>query len=192
MADCVVLASGSGSNFEAIATRLTSSTHRLLALICDRQGAAVLERAARLGVPARLVDYSLGRRKAEEQLAQLLVSLDPDLIVLAGFMRILPGTIVDAFPERIINIHPALLPAYPGMHAIERSWADQASMGVTVHLVDRGVDTGPVLARWEADRSGNPSLEEMEARIHKLEHLHYPLIVERQLNAINREGTRKR
>lgn len=194
MADCLVLASGSGTNFEAIAVRLSRSPHRLLALVCDQPEAFAVTRAERLLVPTLRISYRDGRREAESRLERALVSLAPDLVVLAGFMRILPAAVVDRFPGRIVNVHPSLLPAFPGLHAIERSYADAgAPMGISVHLVDHGVDTGPLLARFEAERTGEPSLHEMEERIHTLEHRHYPRIVEEQLDAIDRaRGTRGR
>lgn len=193
MADFVVLASGSGSNFEAIVRALSVSTHRFLALVSDNPAAHALVRAERLGVPSIVVNYGAGRRRAETRLAHLLDSYQPDLIVLAGFMKVLPPHIVETYPDRIVNIHPSLLPDYPGLEAIERSYADAGGkMGITIHIVDRGVDTGPVLARFVADRTGCPSLEEMERRIHELEHRHYPEIIEEQLDAIDRLKARRR
>lgn len=193
MADFVVLASGSGSNFEAIVRALSVSTHRFLALVSDNPAAHALVRAERLGVPSIVVNYGAGRRRAETRLAHLLDSYQPDLIVLAGFMKVLPPHIVETYPDRIVNIHPSLLPDYPGLEAIERSYADAGGkMGITIHVVDRGVDTGPVLARFVADRTGCPSLEEMERRIHELEHRHYPEIIEEQLDAIDRLKARRR
>lgn len=193
MADYVVLASGSGSNFEAIARALAGGTHRLLALVTDNPAAHALVRAENLGVPSVVVNYGAGRRRAETRLARLLDSYEPDLVVLAGFMKVLPPHIVENHPGRILNIHPSLLPDYPGLRAIERSYADAGGkMGITIHVVDRGVDTGPVLARFVADRTGCPSLEEMERRIHELEHRHYPEIIEEQLDAIDRHKARRR
>lgn len=190
MADFVVLASGSGSNFEATVRALADSRHRLLALITDNPGAYALVRAEALGVPSVVVNYGIGRRRGESRLARLLTSYRPDLVVLAGFMKVLPPHIVELFPGRIMNIHPSLLPDYPGLRAIERSYADATGkMGITIHLVDRGVDTGPVLARFVADRTGARTLEEMESRIHSLEHRHYPEIIAEQLDAIE-EGKR--
>ncbi len=191
MADYVVLASGSGSNFEAIATSCCLSGHRLLAVISDRREAPVLRRAERLGVPSLIVSYEAGRDRAESRLLDALAKLEPDLIVLAGFMKILPSRIVERFRGHILNIHPALLPGFPGRNAIKRAYAEPgAAMGITVHFVDEGVDTGPVLARVEADRSGDPGLEEMEARIHALEHHHYPRLIAEQLDAIERATER--
>ena len=193
MADFIVLASGSGSNFEAITRSLSGSNHHLLALVTDNPSAHALVRAERMGVPSIVVNYAAGRRRAETRLARVLQSYQPDLVVLAGFMKVLPPHIVAAYPDRIVNIHPSLLPDYPGLHAIERSYADAGGkMGITIHLVDRGVDTGPVLARFVADRTGSPTLEEMEQRVHELEHRHYPEIVEEQLDTIERTKARRR
>jgi phosphoribosylglycinamide formyltransferase 1 len=193
MADFVVLASGAGTNFEAIARALQRSQHRLLALVTDNPTAHALVRAETLRVPSVVVNYQSGRRHAESRLARVLDSLNPDLVVLAGFMKVLPPHIVEQYPNRIVNVHPSLLPDYPGLQAIERSYADAAGkMGITIHIVDRGVDTGPVLARFVADRTGGATLEEMEDRIHELEHRHYPEIIEEQLSAIDRRKSARR
>ncbi|MFW5686041.1 MAG: phosphoribosylglycinamide formyltransferase, partial [Spirochaetota bacterium] len=175
MAEFVVLASGSGTNFEAIAQAFRGSDHNLQALITDNPSAYALVRAENLGVPSIVVDYGAGRAAAEKRLLGVLTTLCPDLVVLAGFMKILPSPIVSAFTGRIVNIHPSILPAHPGMHAIERSFAEPSCrMGITIHTVDDGVDTGPVLAQFEVERTGHETLEEMERRIHELEHTHYP------------------
>ena len=185
MADCVVLASGSGSNFAAIAGHPAMAPHRIRALISDNPRAYALVRAEQLQIPSVVIDYGAGRRRAEARLARLLDSLDPALVVLAGFMKVLRAEIVDRFPDRIVNLHPALLPSYPGLHAIERSFADpRERMGITIHLVDAGVDTGPVLARYEAHRDGSETLDEMEERIHALEHTYYPRVIADRLASI--------
>lgn len=188
MADFAVLASGSGTNFLALAQRV-GLPHTLSALITDNARAYALVRAEELGIPSTVINYRAGRDQAQDRLLALLEELDPDLIALAGFMKILPASIVDRFQGRILNIHPSILPAYPGTRAIERSYADpEAAMGITIHLVDRGVDTGPVLAQIPAERSASESLEEVSARIHALEHEHYPRVVRERLDVIDREG----
>jgi len=178
VADFVVLASGSGTNFDAIAGYEPLSAHRLLALVTDNPDAYALRRAERRGIASIVVNYGAGRRDAETRLGRVLDSLSPDLIVLAGFMKVLPGTLVDRFAGRIVNIHPSMLPDFPGLHAIERSYADpDARMGISIHVVDHGVDTGALVEQHEAARDGAESLAEMEERIHALEHEHYPRVV---------------
>jgi len=186
VADFVVLASGSGSNFEAIARYPGLAEHRLLALISDNPHAYALTRAERLAVASVVVNYGAGRRDAETRLGELLSSFEPALVVLAGFMKVLPARIVDRFPDRIVNIHPSLLPGHPGLHAIEASFLDPTcGMGVTIHVVDHGVDTGRILAQYEAESHEVANLEQMEARIHKLEHEHYPAVIATQLRLLD-------
>lgn len=188
MADFVVLASGSGSNFQAIARHVAGSDHRLLALISDRPEAYALVRAEELRVPSIVVNYGVGRKAAEARLKNVLLELEPDLVVLAGFMKVLPADIVDLFPQRILNIHPSILPHYAGLHAIERSFADpDAAMGITIHYVDRGVDTGPIVAQFQAERREDATVADMEDHIHALEHTHYPEIIEQVLDTIASE-----
>lgn len=189
MSEFVVLASGSGTNFQAVADAFAGSEHELLALVSDNPAAYALVRAELLGIPSIVVPYSVGRRAAEERLERVLRSLDPELIVLAGFMKILPASLVDAFAGRIVNIHPSLLPDYPGLRAIERSYSGGGRMGITIHTVDHDVDTGPIIAQFEAARSGDETLEEMEQRIHDLEHTHYPRIIRERLDRIGEGRT---
>jgi len=193
VADFVVLASGSGTNFDAIAAYEPLAAHRLLALVTDNPDAVALRRAEQRGIASIVVHYGAGRRDAEARLCRVLDSLSPDLVVLAGFMKVLPAEIVDRFAGRIVNIHPSMLPAYPGLRAIERSYADQDSrMGVSIHLVDHGVDTGPLVEQHAAARDGTETLSEMEARIHALEHEHYPRVVAALLARVGRTATEAR
>ncbi len=178
MAELVVLASGSGSNFQAIVERVRTTRHRVSALITNTPDAYAIRRAESLGVASIVVDYASGRSAAESQLLDLLTTLDPDLIALAGFMKVLPPPIVDAFAPAIYNIHPSLLPDFPGLNAIERSWKSDASrLGITIHYVDAGVDTGTVIEQHSFAREEASSLEEAEAQIHALEHSHYPRVL---------------
>ena len=177
MADVVVMASGSGTNFEAIAAALAGSSHRVSLLICDRPDAYALVRAERRNIPSAVVTYSRSADAAEERIATLLEEHQPALVALAGYMRILSPRIVDLLPGSIINVHPSILPSFPGTDAIRRSFDSGGPMGVTVHRIDYGVDTGPVLAQREIDRSGLSSIEEAQERIHALEHQLYPQVV---------------
>ena len=186
MASSVVLASGNGTNFEAIAKRLADSPHRIEAVICDRDGAPVLDRARALEIETVMLDYSAGRTMAEKQLYEILLRLRPDYVFLAGFMRIVPSYIVDAFDHRIVNIHPALLPRYRGLNAIERAYsAGDTTIGITVHYVDAGVDTGEIIQQCSLQRGPNESLEEIECRIHELEHQLFPEVALRLLDSVS-------
>jgi phosphoribosylglycinamide formyltransferase-1 len=189
VARAVVMASGRGSNFQAVAERLADSRHVIEALICDRATAGVIDRAKLLHIRTVVVDYRKGRREAEQEIASILEELNPDLVVLAGFMKILPEFIVAQCAGHIVNIHPALLPKYPGTHAIERSYeSNDTELGISIHFVDAGVDTGPVIAQRSFRRSGEEKLEEIEKRIHELEHELYPEIVLSLLDTVESEA----
>lgn len=178
----VVLASGSGSNFEALVQRARQEHWPVhFTLICDRPKAKVIRRANRLGIPTVVLPtrHYADRNHYNRDLLRTLQSLEPvDLVVLAGYMKILPPSVVQAFQGRIVNIHPSLLPAYPGLDAIRRAFeAGEPWTGVTVHWVDEGVDTGPVIAQVEVPILPTDTLETLEARIHEAEHALYPSVV---------------
>jgi phosphoribosylglycinamide formyltransferase-1 len=177
-----VLASGSGTNFEAIATALLPTRHKVVLLVCDKSGASCLDRASRLGIPSVVVAYARGgtevRQAAERTITAALEAADANLVVLAGFMRILTPLFVGRWKGRLINIHPALLPRHPGAHGIADSFASaDQELGVTVHWVDEGVDTGSILAQRSFLRTPDLTIEEAEARIHAIEHELYPEVV---------------
>ena len=185
MANAVVLASGNGSNFQAIAERVAESPHRIVALVCDRYGVPVLERARNLGIEAIVIDYATDRAAAEERLAEILTDLRPDYIFLAGFMKIISADLVSEFEGRMVNVHPALLPRYPGLNAIERAYAaGDATLGVTIHYVDAGVDTGPIIAQRSIERAAGDSLEAVEQRIHEIEHQLFPEVALALLDSV--------
>lgn len=188
MAKIGVLASGSGSNFQAIAEALADRTrnpagHQIALLVCDKPGAGCLDRARKLGIPSEVVPYAKGgttevRQAAERQMIAALEASGVELVVLAGFMRILTPLFVQRWKGKLINIHPALLPRHPGAHGIADSFAsDDGELGITVHWVDEGVDTGAVIAQKSFVRTPGLTLEQAEARIHALEHELYPATV---------------
>ncbi len=185
MARLAVLASGRGSNFVAIARRMRDARHVLALLACDQPGAPVLDRAAEAGVPARLVSYrGRPRGEAEREILGLLAEERIDVVAMAGFMRLLSPGFLESFHGEIINLHPSLLPKYPGTHGIEESWrsADRL-LGISVIRVDAGTDTGPVLLQRSFARTGAEALAEIEDRIHALEHEWFPAVVLRRLDA---------
>ncbi|HUX11993.1 MAG TPA: phosphoribosylglycinamide formyltransferase [Spirochaetia bacterium] len=180
MARFAVLASGAGTNFQALAAAFTpSGPHELVAVISDRRSAPVLSRAQLLGIPAYYLPYAPDNRKVFERAAITILSgLAVDLVVLAGFMRVLTSLFVDAFSRRIINIHPSLLPKYPGTHAIEKSYRSKdTELGVTVHFVDAVLDGGEVIAQESFVRSSLQTIDEVEQKIHEIEHRLYPEVV---------------
>ena len=188
MSSAAILASGSGSNFEAIVEGVSGSDHRVDCLICDRRNAFVLERAERLGIPAHYVGYyKRERREAEVEIESILDNYGSDLVVLAGFMRILTPNFVETFGGRIVNIHPSLLPAHPGANGLILSFASaDKRLGITVHYVDAGTDTGPVIRQESFERLGTEPFDEIETRIHDLEHRVYPDVVVNILDAKSR------
>lgn len=179
----LILASGNGSNFEAIVHHLRASAHHVIGLVCDKRGVPVLDRAARLGVPAWRISYRDGVTAAEMHLEEIIAELKPDIVALAGFMRILSSEFVDRHPEEIINIHPSLLPRYRGLNAIERAYqAGDGELGITIHLVDSGVDTGPIIDQQKLTRDPQWTLEEVQEAIHRLEHSRYPAVISHLLD----------
>lgn len=192
MPKLAVLASGSGSNFEALARALGPTEHECVLLVCDRAGAGAFERAERLGVPARHVSYAgRTRAEAEAEIEALLSEAGADLVALAGFLRLLSPDFVRRRADRILNVHPALLPAYPGLDALRRAWdAGEETFGATIHRVDEGMDTGSILRRGILRRLPGESFEDLEARVHSLEHSLYRKVVLEMLDKLARNGTR--
>lgn len=188
MAECAVLASGSGSNFEAVVRALSRGKHKVCCLVSDNDQAYAIVRAQYLGIPWHAVKYGKDkkdsavdtdpRKQAEERILEILRPYNPKLIVLAGFMRLLTPFFIDHYPGRIINIHPSLLPKYPGTRGIEESFSSKdRELGITIHLVEYGTDTGPILTQKSFARESGDTLREIEERIHGLEHLYYPSVI---------------
>lgn len=155
MLTCCVLISGSGSNLAALleAADSADAPFRIVAVGSDTD-APGLEHAQRRGIPTFVVSPSAfdSRGAWGEELVQAIATYSPDLVVCAGFMRILPANVVQAFSPNLINMHPALLPLYPGAHAVRDALADGAQVtGASIHVVDEGVDTGPVIAQEQVD-----------------------------------------
>ncbi|MBX8936578.1 phosphoribosylglycinamide formyltransferase [Enterococcus gilvus] len=177
-----VLASGNGSNFEVIAQAVKDKEipAELVLLFCDHHDAYVLERGKKFGVPCEsfeLKEFS-DKKSYETALLVLLKKYDVELVVLAGYMRIIGKDLLAEFPNRIVNIHPALLPNFPGLHGIKDAYeAGVKETGVTIHYVDSGVDTGPIIAQGKVQVSENDSLSDLETKIHQVEHQLYPQVL---------------
>ena len=138
------------------------------------------ERAKRFGVPMEVFSPKDFETHAdyEKALVNMCKKHAIDLVALAGYMRIIHKPMLDAFPQKIINIHPALLPAFPGATAIADAFHAGAKIsGVTVHYIDEGIDTGAIINQVEVPRFQNDTLESFEARIHEAEHLLYPSVL---------------
>ncbi|WP_019795564.1 phosphoribosylglycinamide formyltransferase [Streptococcus sobrinus] len=171
-----VFASGNGSNFQVIAEQF-----EVAFLFSDHRDVYVLERAKKLGVTSYTFELKEFESKAayEQSLVDLLVEHQIDLVVLAGYMKIIGPTLLSAYEGRIINIHPAYLPEFPGAHGIEDAWqAGVDQSGVTVHYVDSGVDTGQVIQQVRVPRLADDTIDSFEARIHQHEYQLYPQVLE--------------
>jgi phosphoribosylglycinamide formyltransferase-1 len=172
-----VLVSGRGSNLQALLDAAADPAYPavITRVVANVPGAYALERAAAAGVPTAVVPSKGRPREAFE--AELLATLgDVAWVCLAGFMRVLTPTFLDVFPGRVLNIHPALLPAFPGTHGARQALDYGAvQAGATVHLVDAGVDTGPILAQGSVAVREDDTEETLAARILDLEHRLYPM-----------------
>jgi len=177
-----VLASGNGTNLQAILDRVHGANGiDVVGVASDKAGAVALERAAAAGVPTAVFprDEHAGREARDLAMADWLDDLGVDLIVLAGYMQLLSGAFISRFARRIINVHPALLPSFPGLDAIGQAVAHGVRLtGVTVHFVDEGVDTGAILLQQPVELKYTRPVQELEAEIHRVEHELLPRAIE--------------
>jgi phosphoribosylglycinamide formyltransferase-1 len=165
-----VLVSGMGTNLQA----LLDEQLPISAVAADKPCAAVMRAEARQ-IPAAIFDAGGNREKRDIEMANWLESHGVELVVLAGYMQILTRPFLERFRPHIVNVHPSLLPAFPGLNAIEQALAAGVeTTGVTVHRVDEGVDTGPIIRQEEVRVE---PLESLEARIHAVEHRLLPEVV---------------
>lgn len=169
-----VLASGTGSNLQAIIDKLHGGGAVEIVAVCsDQPGAMALERAAQAGVESAVFERGSyeSRERRDDAMAAWLAERDVGLVVLAGYMQLLSPGFIRAFEGRIVNVHPALLPAFPGLDAIGQAIEHGAKVtGVTVHFVDDGMDTGPIILQRAIDLPYTRSREDVEAEIHRIEH----------------------
>ncbi|HCD07087.1 MAG TPA: phosphoribosylglycinamide formyltransferase [Lactobacillus sp.] len=190
MVKVAIFASGNGSNFEAIAgsDELKKAGLEIKLLVCDQPNAHVIKRAEKYQIPIfiiKLSDYS-NRGLYEQAIIEKLSSLNLEYILLAGYMRVVTPVLLSAYLGRIINIHPSLLPKYSGLEAIERAYAANESVtGVTIHYIDEGVDTGPVIKQCRVVRLTNDTEATLEARVHQTEHQMYRQVILDLLNKNN-------
>ncbi|MGT2935010.1 phosphoribosylglycinamide formyltransferase [Streptococcus castoreus] len=176
MKKIAVFASGSGSNFQVIAEQF-----KVDFVFSDHKDAYVLERAKRLGVLTYAFELNEFDDKAtyEAALVRLLDEHQIDLVCLAGYMKIVGATLLAAYEGRIVNIHPAYLPEFPGAHGIEEAWeAGVEQSGVTIHWVDSGVDTGQIIKQVRVPRFADDSINSFEKRIHETEYQLYPEVLQ--------------
>lgn len=176
----VILISGNGSNLQAILDACAASElpAQVVAVVSNKADAYGLERARRANVPAIVQSNpkAQDRRAYDAELADLVAAYQPDWVVLAGWMRVLSSAFLNRFPNRVVNLHPALPSTFPGTHAIQRAYdayqrGEIKQTGVMVHLVpDEGVDAGPVLAQEVVPIQPDDTLDALETRIHAVEH----------------------
>lgn len=177
-----VFASGQGSNFQTLVETTQSGRidAEIVLLVCDKAKAPVVERANKAGIDSYVFDPKAYAKREDYELEidAELERRQVDLVVLAGYMRLLTPVLVDRYTGRMINIHPSLLPAFPGKDAIGQAWEyGVKTTGITVHLVDGGMDTGAVIAQKAVEIRNEDSLESLEEKIHAAEKELYPEVV---------------
>lgn len=198
----LILASGNGSNFEAIVKYFNKkdlyykklnnnnnnnneqkkeSIYKLnFFLISENKDAYVLIRAKRLNISSMIIEWDKNdRSKFFKKLDEFCNKFEPELIILAGFMKIIPDFFIRKYYPKIINIHPSLLPAFKGLNAIKKAYKYGVKYtGITIHYVNEGVDTGPIIDQFAFRINKNDNLEKIEQKIHKLEHKNYSKVIE--------------
>lgn len=191
-----VLASGGGTNLQAIIDRIQDGTlnAEVALILSNKPTAGALQRGRQTGIPTLCIDQRDYRNRIEFDRAMIkaLAEAGVELVVLAGFMRLISQEFLDAFPDRILNIHPALLPAFAGLNAQQQALQYGAKIsGCTVHFVDSGVDTGPIVIQAAVPVLDSDTVETLSARILRQEHLIYPeairLFAEGRLRLVDRQ-----
>lgn len=182
-----IFASGFGSNFQAIldATHQNLIHAEVVLLVVDHPDCYAVERArnSNIKVFSFIPKQYSSKEMYETEIADLLESMKIDLIVLAGYMRLIGKVLLQRFPNKIINIHPALLPSFTGKHAIEQAYNFGVKVfGITVHYVDEGMDTGKIIDQASFHANSNDTLDQIEEKIHALEHQLYPQVIEYLIN----------
>jgi phosphoribosylglycinamide formyltransferase-1 len=173
-----VLASGAGTNLQALIDTVHGRDGiEIVAVASDKPQAQALQRARAAGLPTRVfpVDEFSDRAARDAAMAAWLASTDVELVVLAGYMQLLSGDFLSRFRLRVINVHPALLPAFPGLRAVEQAIAYGVKVfGVTVHFVDEGVDSGPVILQRAIELPDARDAGDVLERLHEIEHALLP------------------
>ncbi|TAE91498.1 MAG: phosphoribosylglycinamide formyltransferase [Verrucomicrobia bacterium] len=176
-----VLGSGSGSNFQALLDAIASGSlpAEIVLVMSDVPEARILERAHFAGIPSSVIDCGGHTKKfplaSQQSVADAMMAAGAELICLAGFMRLIKTPLLHAFPKRIINIHPSILPAFPGLEAWKQALdAGVTETGCTVHYVDAGMDTGPIIQQVKVPVYTNDTYASLHARIQEQEHVIYP------------------
>lgn len=183
MVKLAVFASGSGTNFENIVNRIQDGTIQHASvelLVVDKEHAKAIDRAKRLNIPWVYVNPKAFASKAEyeQEILGYLRKREVELIALAGYMRIVSPVLLNAYPKRIVNLHPAYLPYFPGKQSILDAYnAKVSETGVTLHYLDEGIDTGPIIHQEKIFIDPKWSLEVLEEHVHALEYKMYPQVL---------------
>lgn len=175
-----VLVSGSGTNLQALLDAAEQAPFEISLVVSNRKDAYGLERARRAGVHAVHIPHKGKSRGAfDAELVEVLKSHGVDWVLLAGFMRILTPVFLDAFPNRVVNIHPSLLPSFPGVNAQKQAFdAGVRIAGATVHFVDAGMDTGPIIAQGAVAVHDTDDEASLRNRILSVEHRVFPMVMQ--------------
>lgn len=184
-----IFASGSGSNFEAIAKAVQNNqlNVQIACVIYDKKDAYVKIRAEQYNIPAYYMDLAAfgSKEKYEQMILRQLQHDKVDLIILAGYMKFIGKVLLQAYPNKILNIHPSLLPQFPGKQGIADAFEAKVSQtGVSVHLVDEGIDTGPILKQAVVFVDKEDTLESLTEKIHRVEHQLYPLVIQEYVDTL--------
>lgn len=180
-----VLASGSGSNFENLALKSAEIGFEIKVLVTDSPDAFAVKRAEKLNIPSIIVDRSAysNKQEFEKSIREALSGFDIEYIVLAGFMRIFSAEFINAYKDRIINLHPSLLPSFKGRNGIEDAYNYGVKVtGVTVHYVDAGIDTGKIITQTAVLIEEDETLHSLEEKIHQVEYELYPAALKKVLD----------
>lgn len=183
MTKIAVFGSGSGTNFDAImkCIKLGKLNAVVVMVVCDKKNAGIIQKAQRENIETFVFDPKayISKSEYEKAILEKVQSVNAEWLILAGFMRLVGGELLSAYPNRIINIHPSLLPAYKGKDAIGQAFsAGEKEIGVSIHYVDEGMDTGQIIAQKAIQLTGEESREEVEMLIHAIEHRLYPATLE--------------
>ena len=178
----IVLISGNGSNLQAIIDACKSGiiNGKVVGVISNRDDAFGLERAKKDNIPSKVINHNNYNTRIDfdQKLVSTIKKFQPDLVVLAGFMRILSPIMTSAFKDKMINIHPSLLPKYPGLNTHEQVIANNdAEHGVTIHFVSEELDGGPIIAQSKILVHKKQKLDNLIERIHKVEHMIFPKVI---------------
>ncbi|WP_066071498.1 phosphoribosylglycinamide formyltransferase [Neobacillus soli] len=183
MKNVAVFASGNGSNFQAIIDVVQAGEldAAISLLVCDKPGAYAIARANDANIPSFVFNPKVYSSKEgyEKEILENLKSHGVEFVVLAGYMRLIGPTLLGEYKGRIVNVHPSLLPAFPGKDAIGQALAAKANWsGVTVHFVDEGMDTGPIIIQERVQLEENDTRESLQQKIQRIEHKLYPSILQ--------------